>query len=385
MNKIIISPYRHTYSCSNSSTLFLYDSIANKPYELPIEFSDCAMDKGIIYFKNMNERIRDFAEALSMDAVAFVNWYKEGENYFSFDYYGIQKQLYAKLLKGQFNDHNALKKYVREVIVSFSSIYNAFLLRKKEPESLVIDYEILSSFLSNENYENLSRLRLVFDKITSVELNELMECFGTKYDLEIILPFSYYNYLPKLFKQKSSSHKIKFQFMIDSIADKKECLSCLSVLNSKSVSILFMFEKSSDASLLNKLSRIPNIKIKVMPLYDDNYSFLYRYLKYSKKDIFTGRHNINGILRKELINDLYWGKLFVECSGDVLSCPDRKLGSIKDGIVEYSSLLGKDSLWLATRNRFDPCKSCNFKCFCPPLSLIEIVSGNTFCHLNKSL
>lgn len=137
--------------------------------------------------------------------------------------------------------------------------------------------------------------------------------------------------------------------------------------------VLFEELVSSSEKLHIRLSNLSKIK------------FLQDYLTYDLATELKDRESKYQLIRKEYINPLYWGKLFISSNGDILFNHECSIGNIMSwDNIDFSLLTNsKKSLWRMIRKEFELCNMCINRNLCHPLTLVEANNHLVFCNKNK--
>lgn len=127
-------------------------------------------------------------------------------------------------------------------------------------------------------------------------------------------------------------------------------------------------------------------KVFLVPYYTGcNFEFF-------RDNVFLGRNDILGlkpdqkqIFSRSLINEHTYGKLYIKASGEAFAnLNHQSIGNIR--IESLSNLvrheLYNDKSWSLTRMKAEPCRSCLYQLFCPPISNYEILMNRfNFCDV----
>lgn len=151
--------------------------------------------------------------------------------------------------------------------------------------------------------------------------------------------------------------------------------------------IRFYAQSIEDISFFESLKFSGKASKELLPLYNgDNLTFFEQAVFLTKDSIFSSNHNYESIFLKQTLNSQFFGKLIIDCNGDIYSSLNtNKLGNITDNIYEIiKNELQLGNNWRRTRTNLEPCKDCNFKFLCPEVSNYEYVLGsNNLCTIES--
>ena len=148
----------------------------------------------------------------------------------------------------------------------------------------------------------------------------------------------------------------------------------------------FILTAITDAERIDKLNLPDYIDYKYTPFYDGrNLPFFKQYVFNTLGDIIAKPVSRKAIFRRQLLNENFFGKLWIDAAGQVygnMNFPpvgNIRNDNLKDMVTQL--MIGKQSPWLLTRE-FEPCKHCVNRYLCPPISNYELVMNRyNLCHV----
>lgn len=145
--------------------------------------------------------------------------------------------------------------------------------------------------------------------------------------------------------------------------------------------------QEKDMELLDKLELPTEAVVRIKPFYTDcNLDFFKEYVYTDLEDILAVPIDKKTIFRHKVLNDNFFGKLFIFPSGEVYANVNNvALGNILDESLKeliYKELTERD-IWLRVRSNETPCKQCINKDLCPSISNYELVIGRgNLCNID---
>lgn len=144
------------------------------------------------------------------------------------------------------------------------------------------------------------------------------------------------------------------------------------------------------SKLESLLTEFKITKYSIHPYFNSrNVDFFKKYVYSSTKDIVDARPTQKDIIRRNIINTNFFGKLIIMSDGSVYGSLNKKsLGNIHtrklfDFVLK--ELVSRES-WRLTRSNTTPCKYCIYELLCPPISDLELHSGQTnMCKLSTDI
>ncbi|RPH33142.1 MAG: TIGR04150 pseudo-rSAM protein [Bacteroidales bacterium] len=143
-------------------------------------------------------------------------------------------------------------------------------------------------------------------------------------------------------------------------------------------------EKEFD-TISNLVNEYPQLELEYLPYYrGDNIDFFQKNIFVNQEDIRSTKPTYKSILINTKINKNLFGQLVITPSGNVFSNINApKLGNLNQNVKELvlKEILSSNS-WRKLRQNCIPCKNCNFRLLCPPISNLELsMKKNNLCHI----
>lgn len=168
--------------------------------------------------------------------------------------------------------------------------------------------------------------------------------------------------------------------------DNKFPINKLNILKNKTeklkINWIYIVETSGD---IERTEEDPNGSI--MPFYNkNNLSFFEQYVYITYDDLLDQPINKQSIFRRQVLNENFFGKIYILPSGDIYSNLNSScLGNIKNisfGQIIYNEL-SDSKVWLLTRESTqNSCNECANRFLCPSISNYELVLDKTdLCHI----
>jgi len=167
--------------------------------------------------------------------------------------------------------------------------------------------------------------------------------------------------------------------------DKKSLLDNMLLFGTKNVVWKFIVSSSKDVFEINNLTLPEHIHIDIVPYFTRyNLDFFKENVFLELKDILELPVNKQTIFRREVLNENFFGKLFITPSGNVYANMNQApLGNILTRPLKelvYNELYNS-SAWLKVRDQ-EPCVHCVNKLLCPSISNYELVIDlPNLCHI----
>lgn len=128
---------------------------------------------------------------------------------------------------------------------------------------------------------------------------------------------------------------------------------------------------------IEKIDRIKKLYSKeiFLSVSTKNFKFLKDNVFMTKKDILSSKHSIHDILIKKILNQCFFGKIYIDEEGRM---NNTSLGSVSLSIRDSKIIdavyeeLKQESSWFLTREKIEPCKNCLYNFLCPSISDIEL-------------
>ena len=144
-----------------------------------------------------------------------------------------------------------------------------------------------------------------------------------------------------------------------------------------SFKLLFVVQDEDDLEEIKHIISKLNIQNYILKPYFNgkNLEFFQKFVFLSKTSILAKKITMNEIYIREKINNVFFGKLSFFPDLRVFSSLNKK----EIGNLEYDKLydviyneMTKGKSWFLVRNHVNPCKGCNYKFLCPPISNYEL-------------
>lgn len=286
-----------------------------------------------------------------------------------------------------FNDErgNILKDLLVEITIQINcipqesihfGITHSLLLNHNNNE--IINIHKIKNIFNTNTFRNLKKIILTGHHLhNSKEFYDLISFFEDKYPVEIQIPFSEFIHLnSNLLLQPVSIRLIGSVPSFNLIKEK--------IPNNQHIILDIYIKDMSEFEKTNKyIENNRSLNINIHPYFCQNISFLNKILSYTTKEIQQERHNKMSIIRKGLINELFWGKIVICNNGDVYAGTNESLGNILTGNFQNIFEKANDQThWRYTRKRFLSCGKCYLNCLCPPVTQIEVLSNKTYCNMS---
>ena len=373
---ILIQPYPHVYTCYNSRAILFLNTITKKLFHFSTYQLEYKIDRGVVLILHVN---KELANSIRSEIVANdIGYISEGNRhtFYSIDAYSEHKKSYIESLTQGINfgnDNTNSYLFGLNVLFNTSELLYEHGAFTRDDE---IDLCVIGDFLTRTTFPNLNTISLIgVEMLNSINLHTFVKQFHQKFNLRMIVPYS--TYMMQLSIVRKSFRHIKFQLVCDDMyrQDLNKLLNLPKELQNN-ISVIYPFSGSSDIKYVAQIKK-SHLKLHIEPMYQNNYDFLYKYISYDENDILSANLSMNDILRRDLINEFFFGQLRIQNNGSVYVNPLLPpLGSLQKHDV--SEIIAQASVqcesWLYSRNRFNPCKECNYKNLCPPLSMVELES-----------
>ena len=171
----------------------------------------------------------------------------------------------------------------------------------------------------------------------------------------------------------------KLNIYIHSVAELKEIIAKKDKYSDDSISWLMPVSSEKDLSVISNMETMNNLQI--LPFYTgDNLKFFEDYVYMSLYDLLEAPITKKSIYRRQVLNENFYGKLYIYPNGDVYANVNRsRLGNIKEHLLAelvYNEMNSEET-WLQSRDAFPKCQSCVNRYLCPSISNYELVIGKT--------
>ena len=381
---LLIQLYPFTYLDSSNNNLLLYNTLNNKFKFIKNNVS--------IHVENRTSLILDentinsnIASEIAQEQYGYIHFTQSLSNNKIMDYYSVLTKYYNDYTTQEWDNKFIVENYIDKIVLNISESIDLFTGSIQRPTTF---HQIINKHTINEvgshisNFKKLTKLSINTDyKALIVCINEINKLTKKCYNIELNIPFSDFQLqqenILKLFNGKINliinnlNHNIKDDLFYH--IDKNNNVYFKVVISSE-------FE----LNLLESWGLLNNSKLSLEIASNQKEDKLQDLLCYDFSEIINSKQSVEQIIRKENINTLYWGELFIKSNGNLMSNPIFSIGNINDwSNINFGLLLSETSIWRSTRNRFVPCRWCVLRNICPPVSLIELLSQKQFCKINR--
>lgn len=394
--RVAIQILPEIYFQKDISHLLFYNTITGIFFLYEIDESDYKVYENIIIFYISSENIEILLKELSD-----LNWIfilpSIPEKIFARNNYTYLHAEYDKLLNTDFfSKRDNLKDYLFNLTICIDSMdvkveKDQFLNKQNaifySVEDSIIDLKRIKDIFNKYEFCYLQKITFLGDTIFVMpEFKELVSFLKQNYNIWIVISYSdFINY--KKEREYKDFDGINYNIICDDLFRQK--CKAKNVIFEDNLEYSFYIKNSKDIEFLEKyINHFTGINITPIPLYDNNKEFLKPLLSFGIKDMLSLKRNEIQIIRRSLINDLFWGKLIICNDGNVYSnIYAKSLGNIyKDDFLKILYNASKDKLsWLFSRNKYHKCCQCCCNNLCPPVTSYEIISDDVYCCWNDNL
>lgn len=163
----------------------------------------------------------------------------------------------------------------------------------------------------------------------------------------------------------------------------------LKIINNTNVEYVHIVDSTKSLRRVVDIMELnPELKMSIKPFFNKNMSFFKENIFINHDDITESITTKKSIYRRQLVNELFFGKIFIMPNGDVFSNFNFKsIGNILNKNYSLSRIIfneiTKGKSWLKIRNE-KPCLSCCNKYLCPSPSNYEIVMNKmNLCNIKQ--
>ena len=217
------------------------------------------------------------------------------------------------------------------------------------------------------------------------ELLDMIHQYHLKTD--VIIPYKDYLHtdVSQFFNNPKLTLKVLIHFPID--IDNLENLMNSSK-NSKIIWCMIL-SGEEDIESFEKITYSSDINVEFLPWYNgNNMNFFRKYVFNTFDDIIGPPVSKKRIFRRQVLNENFFGKLFIFPDGNVYANTNfPSIGNLLDQKltkIVHNEICNPSNAWFMTRdNSSDNCKHCFNRYLCPSISNYEIVTGiHNMCYLN---
>ena len=274
-------------------------------------------------------------------------------------------------------------KYINSRHLDF---YKQFLYPTKTDRKK-IDLKIYNDIFEQILFSNITKVNIIpsLDFSDSLFMDVLTLAKKSNFRTEIILPYNVVDI--KYIKSILVSDNIYIKFMIHFPFDASKLIHDMELLRRYNIMWAFIVSNKKDLNIINKYFFDKIDCFDYFPLYTgSNIAFFTEYIFNSFDDIISQNNSKSQIYRKQILNEILFGKLYVFPSGNVYSNVNfPSIGNIcesKLSRIIYYEILNSSSPWFFTRD-YVICKKCLNRYLCPSISNYEIVANKyNMCYLN---
>lgn len=243
--------------------------------------------------------------------------------------------------------------------------------------------------LSREEYEKLfddiyfsgvSKINLIGDQSALEYANDLL---GLELNIHIHIP---YKKCDDVFMRNALDLGINLIINIHSEDMDTMISEFISKYRDPKIEYQFIISDKEDLMKINTLLNMSSINSSILPFYTgENISFFEECVYTNLEDIFSEPIDRKTIFRRQVLNENFFGKLYIDAKGDVYSNMNgQPIGNIKDKKLKelvYMEIKSESPIWLKTRDQ-TTCSQCLYRYLCPSLSNYELAIGKpNLCHV----
>lgn len=251
----------------------------------------------------------------------------------------------------------------------------------KEKILNIEDYKVLlhKIYLSGIQRVNIIGGDLLKNKFAQIFIEEL-----PKYDFKKVFYINY-KHFSTLYTNLLSIKDSEINVLIHSEDISTNLSEMMLSFSHYAIKWNFIVISAHDICKVDECNLSKEYQIKIIPYYNGhNLEFFKEYIYLDLEDIIEEPISRKTIFRHQVLNDNFFGKLFIMPSGEVFSNLNFKpIGNIKNFSLKelvYKEIIDSKA-WLKVRNKETPCDMCINRDLCPPLSNYELVIGKAnLCH-----
>lgn len=259
----------------------------------------------------------------------------------------------------------------------------------KKGKGLELDYMLIKKIVTEAENMSLRKVNIIGGNIFKHSKWDDIIKFLNAVTCEIVFYFSLKNIkdLSSLSCFLSSRFKV---ILLINVKDVDEIeINFIKELEKKEdllVGFNFIVQSEEDVEFIFK----NNLNIKdnsIIPYYNGrNFAFFIDNVFMARKDILTTKRSMREILRNEVFNSYFWGKLIIDVDKNIYSSFNlRSHGKVLSNMLVSSTLLelvGESSAWKLVRKKEVPCSVCRYNFLCPPISDYELsINKRNLCHI----
>lgn len=254
------------------------------------------------------------------------------------------------------------------------------------PSSSSLSFEEYKILLQEVNAGGIAKVNFSGgDLLKYNQLNELLTLLPT-YDFKKTFYVESKNLTPEYHKFICDDLSSLAVF-IHPPYDQEALISLREEFQNCNVEWTFIVETDEDLKELEAMSVDDKPDVNITPFYNTrNITFFEKNVFCSLDDIFSRPIDKRTIFRRQVVNENFFGKLYILPSGDVYTNLNVKLtGNIREkplGEIAFMELETPQA-WTMIRDK-GPCKTCVNKYLCPsPSDYESVINKPNLCHVKK--
>lgn len=378
---LLIRLYPFVYCDFKENKVLFFDTL-NKRIECFQFYENVYMENKLSFVVNDNSINREVASKIDEDHWGKVDKIVSDKTKLlknsSTELYNYYNVFFSKKTDNKYISKALIKKLNINLTNKISLFFYVINETKNESMSskvFTLVYNSLSYF------ENLEIIELNADSISLNKNSDILRKLKNKC-CSLIVNIPLLDFKSHKKEILSICEDATINVLIDNLSDIS--LTDILILKSCPPSVFFKIQikNTTEYSLLETLNLKGDQQLKVTVNPNCCVNDLNELLSYDVTDIIGMPITIDNLIHKEFINSLYCGDLFVDINGDILCNDNQVIGNfINIDDVQYHRLIGQDSLWKMTRNKYSYCCKCLFRNICPPLSRVEFYNKRIFCKM----
>ena len=379
------------------SQLFFYNTINGDYVDYIFKHNDWKIIKNIIVIYADSISIEDklFFSTLEDRNFAYINNFST--KFFSINFFNKIVNEFNELekLDSPFN-RDCVFSSVTEIALNLNQLdvnlpaldflkkqYNIFSNIDKSNEFINVD--IIKNIFSRYNFPNLKNIVLSGSNLLNKSaFYDIIRFLKPRCKIKLFI--SYKEYMKNVDEYTRLNLDIEFNLICDQYFSENIYIDYILFKDANVVFNYYINDLKGLNFLVRNESLINKLIFNVHPYYSNNKQFLSKIITYTKNAILTEKKSKMKIIRNYLVNEFFYGRIVIHNNGDIFSNlllnPAGNLNSDSFSNILYK--ISRDSYsWLFPRNKFEKCGGCLYNCFCPPLTLIELVSNDTYCDFTN--
>ncbi len=390
-----------------NSDCFLYDTISKKTIEIRESTEVIKLLKNLKESNNVikynhstnSKDIYDFVELLRgnyMGDIIPVELSK-GKPFQMTNIINIQRDE-AKLRTGDPNSLSIGEKimsYLKEISLVLNNDYSEAILDNafnqfpycctNEINEKQLNFNSITNFLNKINLNDLSNINILGSNISDyyriIDFIKYLEPFKLVKNLFFHINV-FYNHLTlyeKMFSMLNNKYWFRsIIFIKASNIDMEKIKICLKILSKKVLKFKFYFIIENEEDYHNTENAIKKMKLNsfsIIPYFNgENLDFFKDNIFLTKEDILSQELNLKKINSLKKVNPNFFGKIYVNNSGQILTNVNRPSVGHIDKIAASDALyfeLNYKRSWFDVKETDKTCSNCLYSSICPPKSNYE--------------